>query len=177
MPLGHPGQLLTMPTVQPRSLLRLATTVSLLDIAHAMAQDADVRAGIGLGRSPCHRSPSVLWRLACELAPSPHLPLPPGHRDLADVALRWRAADSQASPSIQDYVGPLYDARLRLVPSFATASALQLRMAAMDDLRPPSCCSTTECLGFLFHLAPICCTASSLSSFSLSSLLTRDRQR
>ena len=29
----------------------------------------------------------------------------------------------------------------------------------------------------LFHLAPICCTASSLSSFSLSSLLTSDRQR
>ena len=91
-----------------------------------MAQDADVRAGTGLGRSPCHRSPSVLWRLACELAPSPHLPLPPGHRDLADAALRWPAADSQESPSIQDNVGPLYGAGLRLVPSFAAASALQL---------------------------------------------------
>ena len=32
-----------------------------------------MQADTGLGRSPCHRSPSVLWRLACELpiAPSP----------------------------------------------------------------------------------------------------------
>ena len=36
----------------------------------------------------------------------------------------------------------------------------------MDD-QPPSCSSTTECLGFLFHFAAICCTVSSLSSFSL----------
>ena len=96
-----------------------------------------------------YRSPSLLWRLACELAPSPHLPLPPGHRDLADAALRWLAANSQEFPSSQDNVGPLYGAGLRHVPSFAAASALRLRMAAMVDLRPSSCCSTSECLGVL----------------------------
>ena len=59
---------------------------------------------------------------------------------------------------------------------FCVASALQW-MAVMDDLWPPSCRSTSERLGFSFHLAPVCCTASSLSSLCLSSLLTCDRQR
>ena len=37
------------------------------------------------------------WRRACELAASPLLPLPPGHLDLADAALRLPAAGSQKS--------------------------------------------------------------------------------
>ena len=151
--------------------------MSPLDLAHAMAQDADVRAGTGLGRHLAIVRPPCSGSLLVSL---PHRPISrcllgigtwqmrlfAGRQPITGIPfhprLRW--------PSI-------YGAGLRLVPSFAAASALQLRMAAMDDLRPPSCCSTTECLGFLFHLAPICCTASSLSSFSLSSLLTRDRQR
>ena len=37
------------------------------------------------------------WRLACELAASPLLPVPLGHLDLADAALRLPEADSQKS--------------------------------------------------------------------------------
>ena len=98
---------------------------------------------------------------------------------LKSLPLRWHTAgDPNAcageKAASKTSVGPLYGAGLRLVPSFA---ALQLRMAAMNDLQPPSCCSTTECIGFLLHLAPICCTASFLSSFSLSSLLARHNGR
>ena len=187
-----------------------------------------------LDAHPAYRAPSLLWRLACELAPSPHLPLPPGHRDLADAALRWLAANSQEFPSSQDNVGPLYGAGLRQVPSFALLvssphrpispcllgiGTWQMRLfAGWQPIRRSSLPAKTtlalfmvlvygryhllrqplpsDCewqpwltsglppavpllsaLAFLFHLAPICCTASSLSSFSLSSLLTRDRQR
>ena len=56
-----------------------------------------MQADTGLGCSPCHCSASMPWRLACELAASPLLPLPPGHLDLADAALRLPAADSQKS--------------------------------------------------------------------------------
>ena len=52
VPLWHPGQVPTLPAVLPRSLLWLATAVSPLDIAHAIAQDADVQADAGRGRSP-----------------------------------------------------------------------------------------------------------------------------
>ena len=75
----------------------LATAVSPLDTAHAIAQDADVQADTGRGCSPCHCAASMPWRLACELAASPLLLLPPGHLDLADAALRLPAADSQKS--------------------------------------------------------------------------------
>ena len=77
-----------------------------------------MQADTGLGRSPCHRSPSVPWRLACELAPSPHLPLPPGHRDLADAALRSPAADSQESLPYKTMLALFMVLDLRLVPSF-----------------------------------------------------------
>ena len=59
---------------------------------------------------------------------------------------------------------------------FCVASALQCGWPSWMTW-PPSCRSTSERLGFSFHLAPICCTASSLSSLYLSSPLTCDRQR
>ena len=105
------------PSAHSRSLLWLATAVSLLDIAHAIAQAADVQADTVRGRSPCHCTASMPWRLACEPAASPLLPLPPGHLDLADAALRLPAADSQ-KPLPHKTTLALYGAGLRLVPSF-----------------------------------------------------------
>ena len=45
---------------------------------------------------PASRLPFLFWRHCC--VSSPHFPLPPGHRDLADVALRCLAANSQEYP-------------------------------------------------------------------------------
>ena len=73
----------------------LATAVFALDAAHAIAQDAEIPADTGRGCLPCHCAAPMPWRLACELAASPLLPVPFGHLDLADAALRLPAADSQ----------------------------------------------------------------------------------
>ena len=75
----------------------LATAVSPLDAAHAIAQDAEVPADTGRGCLPCYCAAPMPWRLACELAASPLLPVPLGHLDLADAALRLPAAASQKS--------------------------------------------------------------------------------
>ena len=109
----------TTPTAQSRSLPCPAAVVPPLAMAHV----SDARAGAGPGRSPCISITLLAWAACC--VSSPHLPLPPGHRDLADAALRCLAANSQEYPPSQDDVGLLYGAGLRRAPSFAAASALR----------------------------------------------------
>ena len=108
MLVGTPANLLTTPTAQPRSLPCPAAVVPPLAMAHAMAHVADARAGAGPGRSPCISITLLAWAACC--LSTPHLPLPPQHRNLADVALRCLAAHSQEYPPSQDDGGPLYGA-------------------------------------------------------------------
>ena len=81
------------PTAQPRSLPCTAAVVPPLAMAHA----ADARTGAGPGRSPC-LSITLLALAADCCVSSPHLPLPPWHRDLAGAAFRCLAAHSQEYP-------------------------------------------------------------------------------
>ena len=90
---GTPATLPTTPTAQPRPLPCSAAVVPPLAMAHV----ADARTGAGPGRSPC-LSITLLALAADCCVSSPHLPLPPGHRDLAGAALRCLAANSQEYP-------------------------------------------------------------------------------
>ena len=76
---------------RPPSLGRLLSCLLLLWLMLLMRGQALVQ-----DVYPAYRLPSLLWRHCC--VSSPHFPLPPGHRDLADAALRCLPANSQEYP-------------------------------------------------------------------------------
>ena len=123
-----------------------------------------------------YRSPSLLWRLACELAPSPHLPLLLG-RGAWQMRLfaGWqpiRRSSLPAKTTLALFMVLVYGRYHLLRQPLPSDCEWQQGLTSGLPAVP-----LLSALAFLFHLAPICCTASSLSSFCLSSLPTSDRQR
>ena len=168
VPLGHPGQLLTMPTTQPRSLPCPAAVVSPLDMAHAMAHVADARAGAGPGRSPCISI--TFLALAASLC-------------LLGIGTWQMRLFAGSQPTRRSSLPVKTTLALFMVLIYGMHHLLRQPLPSDCEWQQwltcgfPPAVPLLSALAFLFHLAPICCAASSLSSFSLSSLLTRDRQR
>ena len=150
-------------TTQPRSPLRTAAVVPTLAMAHA----AGARTGTGHGRSTC-LSIALLAPAADCLVSSPHLSLPAWCRNLAGAALRQLAAHSQKySPSARRLWPSL---SYRFTACTIYCGKLKHSTRGSGDLLTfslPPAAPLLSVLGSMFHLALICCAASSTSSFSL----------